>query len=289
MAVRENELARLEAGLDALELAQATRPLSAARVLRALVPRILAVVALVVAWELAVRLSGKPSYILPAPADVVTSLRDQWQQGHVLEAVFNSLSRAAVGYSISIIFGTALGLAMARASWLRSSVGSLVSALQSLPSVVWVPLGLVLFGIKPVTVYFVVVMGAFPSIANGVVSAYDHIPPLLLRVGRAMGARGFALYRHVIIPASMPGYLAGLKQAWSFSWRSLMAAELIARSPDLGLGLGQLLDSGRQFSDISLVVASILIILVVGVVIEEAVFAPLERGVRRRRGLNVSG
>jgi NitT/TauT family transport system permease protein len=288
MRAPENELAQLEAGLDALELARAESPLSPRRVVAAIVPRVIAVIALAAAWQAAVSLSGKPSYILPGPADVAASLAEQWQEGHVLGAVFNSLGRAAAGYAVSILVGTALGLSIARASWLRTSVGSLVSALQSLPSVVWVPLGLVLFGIKPTTIYFVVVMGAFPSIANGVVSAYDQIPPLLLRVGRAMGAGGPALYRHVIIPASMPGYLAGLKQAWSFSWRSLMAAELIARSPELGLGLGQLLDTGRQFSDISLVVASILVILVVGVVVEEAVFAPLERGIRRRRGLAVS-
>ena len=288
MAVSDTEAARLEAGLDALELARAERHFSLGSLAGSVAPKLAAVVVLVAIWQVAVLLDLKKAYVLPPPFDVGRTLADQWHEGHVVGAVLVSLSRAAVGYAISIVFGTALGIAIARLSWLRVSVGSLISALQSLPSVTWVPLGILVFGLTPTTIYFVVVMGAFPSIASGVVAAYDQIPPLLLRVGRAMGARGPALYRHVIIPASMPGYVAGLKQAWSFSWRSLMAAELIAEGPELGLGLGQLLDSGRQLSDMSLVVASILVILVVGVAVEEAIFSPLDRGIRRRRGLIIA-
>jgi NitT/TauT family transport system permease protein len=200
--------------------------------------------------------------------------------------VLNSLGRASVGYAVSLVFGTLLGIAVARVRFLRNSLGSLIAGLQSLPSVTWVPFGILAFGLSNTTIYFVVIMGAFPSIASGAVAAYDQIPPLLLRVGRAMGARGPALYRHVIIPAAMPGYVAGLKQAWSFSWRSLMAAELIAVSPQLGLGLGQLLDSGRQQVDMRLVLASIIVILFVGIAVDELVFAPLDKGIRRRRGLS---
>lgn len=288
MAISDNEAARLEAGLDALELARAEQHFSIAGVAGSVLPKLAAVLLLLAIWQVATIINLEKAYVLPPPADVGRSLADQWNEGHVIGAVMTSLSRAAVGYAISIVFGTALGTLIARFRWLRVSVGSLVSALQSLPSVTWVPLGILAFGLTPGTIYFVVVMGAFPSIANGVVAAFDQIPPLLLRVGRAMGARGPALYRHVIIPASMPGYLAGLKQAWSFSWRSLMAAELIARGPELGLGLGQLLDSGRELSDMSLVVASILVILVIGVAVEEVVFSPLDRGIRRRRGLTIA-
>jgi len=131
-------------------------------------------------------------------------------------------------------------------------------------------------------------MGAVPSIAGGMVSAFDQIPPLLLRVGDAMGARGVDRYRHIILPAALPGYVAGLKQAWSFSWRSLMAAELIASGGDLGLGLGQLLDQGRAQEAMPQMLVAILLILAVGVLVDGLVFAPLDRGVRRRRGLAVA-
>jgi NitT/TauT family transport system permease protein len=132
------------------------------------------------------------------------------------------------------------------------------------------------------------VMGALPSIAGGMVSAVDQIPPLLMRVGDAMGARGLARYRYIVLPAALPGYVAGLKQAWSFSWRSLMAAELIVNGGSLGIGLGQLLDTGRAQVDMQLMLMSIGLILGVGVLVDALIFAPLDRGVRRRRGLSAA-
>jgi NitT/TauT family transport system permease protein len=143
------------------------------------------------------------------------------------------------------------------------------------------------FGPNETTIFFVVIMGAFPSIVNGMIHAVDQIPPLLLRAGRSMGARGLKLWWYVVVPAAMPGYIAGLRQAWSFSWRSLMAAELITRSADLGLGLGQLLDIGREFSAMDQVIMAILLILVVGIAVDTFIFNPLDRTVRQRRGLLV--
>jgi NitT/TauT family transport system permease protein len=128
-------------------------------------------------------------------------------------------------------------------------------------------------------------LGAVPSIANGTISGVDQVPPLYLRVGRVLGARGLRAAWHIVLPAALPGYLGGLKQGWAFAWRSLMAAELITQAPRLGTGLGQLLDAGRQLADISLVFGMILAILAVGVAIDQLLFSPLERGVLRRRGL----
>jgi NitT/TauT family transport system permease protein len=179
-----------------------------------------------------------------------------------------------------------VGVVVSRLRVLRTGVGSLLAALLSLPSVTWVPIGILWFGLSPTTIYFVVILGAFPSIARGVISAVDQIDPLILRLARSLGARGPDLYRHFLLPAALPGYLAGMQQAWAFSWRSLMAAELIANSPALlGLGLGQLLDNGRVQADMPLVLAAMVGILAVGLVVDEALFRPLERGVLRRRGL----
>ena len=136
--------------------------------------------------------------------------------------------------------------------------------------------------------YFVVLLGSVPSIANGLVSGIDQIPPILPRVGKVMGAGRIASARHILLPAALPGFLAGLKQGWAFSWRSLMAAELIARSPVLGVGLGTYLSDGSSFNAIEKVIAAIFLILLVGVGIELAVFRPLERVVLRSRGLGGS-
>jgi NitT/TauT family transport system permease protein len=287
MAVTERELASLEAGLDALELARSERAFSLRRLIWAVVPPLAALALVVAVWQLAVSLELKRPEALPSPSAVAATLVEQARAGHLTEALVTSLGHAAVGYGISLVLGTLIGIATARVRLLRASLGPILAGLQSLPSVAWVPFAVIFFSLDPSAIYFVVVMGALPSIANGVVSAYDQVPPLLLRVGRAMGAHGFSLYRHVILPAAAPAYVAGLKQAWSFSWRSLMAAELIAHSPQLGLGLGQLLDNGRSLNDQGQVIAVIILILVVGIAVDQLIFAPIDRGIRHRRGLTV--
>jgi NitT/TauT family transport system permease protein len=271
-------------GLDALEMWHGAGASRLRRVAGVVLPKLVAVAVLLGVWQLTVLVH--PSTVLPSPGDVWASLVDQGRQGHVTQAVGTSLLHGGEGYAVAVLGGTLLGLLIARVRVVRLAIGSIVASLQSLPSVTWVPVGILWFGLNTSMILFVVVMGALPSIAGGMVSAVDHIPPLLPRVGTSLGARGLALYRHVILPAALPGYVAGLKQAWAFSWRSLMAAEIIATGPDLGLGLGQLLESGRELTDMSLMFAAILTILAVGVLVDALVFAPLDRGVRRRRGLS---
>ena len=274
-----DDLATLEAGLDALD-----SPGEPRRWVRA-VPPFVALALLLGVWQLAYALEVKEAYALPSPLDTWRSLAEQWGDGTVQVAVKNSLHRGVLGFLASIAIGTPLGLVVARVQVVRLAIGPIISALQSLPSVAWVPAAIIWFGLSDAAIYFVVLMGAVPSIANGLVAGIDQVPPLYLKVGRVLGARGLTAARHVVVPAALPGYLAGLKQGWAFSWRSLMAAELITFSPKLGLGLGHLLDAGRQLSDMSLVIASIVVILGVGVGIELLVFAPLERRVLSRRGL----
>lgn len=281
-----DELATLEAGLDKLE--EPAAPPRAERRWVRVVPPFVALALLLGIWQLAYALELKDPHAMPGPADVWRSLAEQWGKGTVQDAVKNSLHRGVLGFLASIAVGTPLGLLIARVRVVRLAIGPIISGLQSLPSVAWVPAAIIWFGLSDAAIYFVVLMGAVPSIANGLVAGVDQIPPLYLKVGRVLGAKRLTAARHVVVPAALPGYVAGLKQGWAFSWRSLMAAELITFSPRLGLGLGQLLDTGRQLSDMSLVVASILVILAVGVGIELLVFAPLERRVLRRRGLATS-
>jgi NitT/TauT family transport system permease protein len=188
---------------------------------------------------------------------------------------------------MSLVIGTLLGLAMWWSRWLRAAIGPIVSGLQSLPSVAWVPAAIIWFGLTDAAIYTVVLLGAVPSIANGLLTGMKQVPPLFDRVGRVLGLSAIARTRYVLLPAALPGYLGGLRQGWAFAWRSLMAAELITYSPALGQGLGQLLNLGRELSQMSLVITSIGLILIVGVAIELLVFAPLERRVLNRRGLTM--
>jgi NitT/TauT family transport system permease protein len=286
MAIADRALAELEGGLDALEGGRSPAHDFARRLGVWLLPRLMAVIVVVTAWQLAMGLHIKPRYAVPAPQDVWQTFQDQLAKGHITLALFNSVRRAALGYTFSISLGTAIGVVLARFRWFRLAAGGLISALQSLPSVTWVPIAILWFGLTDATINFVVIMGAFPSIANGTAFALNHVPPLLMKLARSMGAGPISRYRHFILGAALPAYVGGLKQAWSFSWRSLMAAELIAVSPQLGLGLGQLLNNGEQLSDMSLALVAIVCILVVGLALDELVFAPVELGLRRRRGLS---
>jgi NitT/TauT family transport system permease protein len=277
----------LERGLDVLT---ATAPAAGARWRRVagrVLPPLIAVGLVLLVWQSVFWADLRPSYAFPAPADVWSALVEQWRSGALLHAVWLSVSRALLGFAASVLIGTPLGLLVARIRPVRAAIGPILSGLQSLPSVAWVPAGIVWFGLSNSTIYFVVLLGAVPSIANGTVSGVDQVPPLYLRVGRVLGARGLRSARHIVLPAALPGYLGGIKQGWAFAWRSLMAAELITQAPRLGTGLGQLLDAGRELSDVALVFGMIVVILIVGVAIDRLVFSPIERGVLRRRGLTV--
>lgn len=280
------DLASLEAGLDALDAAPPRGRVPVLRRLaRGLLPPLGAVGLVLLVWQALVWARVKPAYVLPSPAEVASTAATQWRLGYIGTAVWTSLHRGVLGFLASVVVATPLGLLVARVRPVRTALAPVLSGLQSLPSVAWVPAAVIWFGLTDAAIYTVVLLGAIPSIANGLVAGLDQVPPLQLRVGRMLGLRGLAAARHVLLPAALPGYLAGLKQGWAFAWRSLMAAELITFSPKLGLGLGQLLDTGRQLSDMTLVFTAILAILVVGIAIDRLVFAPLERGVLRRRGL----
>jgi NitT/TauT family transport system permease protein len=276
----------LAAGLDALET-----PIAAPRrspwgeAWRAIWPVLAALAALVVAWQVAYVLELKPPYALPSPADTWQTLLGSIQDGSAWRAVSLSLQRAAVGFILSVIVGVTIGVVLAASPLLRRAFGPLITGLQSLPSVAWVPAAIIWFQFSNATMYAVILLGAVPSIVNGLLAGTDQVPPLYLRVGQVLGARGWTRIRYVLLPAALPGFLGGLKQGWAFAWRSLMAAELITYSPQLGTGLGQLLDIGRQTSDMSLVIAAISLIFLVGILIELLVFAPLERHVLHSRGL----
>ncbi|WP_327397110.1 ABC transporter permease [Streptomyces phaeochromogenes] len=282
-----NDLAGLEAGLDALETVQTGRAPFRRTFVEKIFPPIVAVALVLVVWQVLVWAKVTDSYKLPAPSAVWDEVSEAWLQGTLLEYIWTSVSRGLLGFLMALAIGTPLGLLVARVKFIRAAIGPILSGLQSLPSVAWVPPAVLWLGLNDSMMYAVILLGAVPSIANGLVSGVDQVPPLYLRAGRTLGATGLRGTWHIVIPAALPGYLAGLKQGWAFSWRSLMAAEIIASSPDLGIGLGQLLENGRTANSMSMVFLAILLILIVGIAIDLLIFSPLERWVLRSRGLLV--
>lgn len=277
------DLRSLEAGLDSLQSADSPsrHRLDLSRVLLPLA----AFVVLLLAWQFYVSLGFRRRDLVPGPLDVLGSLGALWSAGTVQEAVATSLQRGIVGFAISVLVATPIGLLLSQVRLLRRAFGPLISGLQVLPSVAWVPAAIIWFGLTDATVYFVVLMGAIPSIINGLIAGVDQIPPQFRRVGHVLGASRWEMAVHVVLPAALPGYVAGLKQGWAFSWRSLMAAEIIAMGGTLGFGLGSMLEQGRQLADMGIVMSAILTILFVGIAVELLIFAPVEKRLLRGRGL----
>ncbi|WP_328903106.1 MULTISPECIES: ABC transporter permease [unclassified Streptomyces] len=284
---KPDDLAGLEAGLDALDAVQVQRTPVREVLLRKVLPPLTAVALVLVVWQLLVWGEVTEDYKLPSPSAVWDSAHDMWLQGTLLEVVWTSVSRGLLGFLLSVAIGTPLGLVVARVKFVRAAIGPILSGLQSLPSVAWVAPAVIWLGLNDSMMFAVILLGAVPSIANGLVSGVDQVPPLFLRAGRTLGATGLRGTWLIVMPAALPGYLAGLKQGWAFSWRSLMAAEIIASSPDLGLGLGQLMENGRNNADMPGIFLAIILILFVGIAIDLLIFSPLERWVLRSRGLLV--
>jgi NitT/TauT family transport system permease protein len=285
----EETLAALEAdvgrGLDALDTPTQRRVPLWRRLVSGVLPPIVALALFLLLWQVLWASAIWPEFKLPAPGAVFGQISQQFADGQALSIIWTSVSRAVLGFLIAVVIATPIGLLVATVPVVRSAIGPILTGLQSLPSVAWVPAAVLWFGLTDQTIYFVVLLGAVPSIANGLVSGVDQVPPLLPRVGHAMGANRLQSATLIMLPAAMPGFLAGLKQGWAFSWRSLMAAEIIATSPSLGFGLGAYLDQGQSLSDMPSVMAAIILILLVGVGIELLVFRPAERRILQARGL----
>ena len=276
------------AGLDVLSIHRQHADARVKRAWRAIWPKLMAAVIAIGLWQVVVWSHIKPDYVLPGPGPVFSEMWRLVQTADMWRAIANTMQRAAIGYAISVVVGSVIGLAIAQSKLLRAATGSLITGLQSLPSIVWFPFAILLFGLNESAIQFVVVLGAAPSVANGVVGGVDNIPPILLRAGRVLGARGLAAQRHVVLPAALPGYIAGLKQGWAFAWRSLMAGELIviiASKPSLG----QRLQFAREISNAELMIAYMLVVLVIGMLIDGLLFGSIENRVRANRGLIEKG
>jgi NitT/TauT family transport system permease protein len=271
-------------GLDALEIPRVEPDRRLQRLWRAGWPKVAAVAIGVLVWQLVVVSGWKPAYVLPPPARVLGRLAEQVGTGEFWRAVAITMQRAVFGFALALGLGTTLGLAVSQSRIVRSAFGSLISGVQSMPSIVWFPFAILLFGLSETAILFVIVLGAAPAIANGLIAGIDHIPPILLRAGRVLGARGPDSWRHVVLPAALPGYLAGLKQGWAFAWRSLMAGELlvvIAERPSIGVRL----QFARELSDAAGLQAMMIVVLVIGLLVDGLFFGTLERIIRRNRGL----
>jgi NitT/TauT family transport system permease protein len=278
MAVDERALT---SGLDALEVQVAPKVSFGRRLWKGAWPKLLAIAIFLGLWQFLIWIEWKPSFAFASPADTFQSLVDNWSI--ISEAMWTTLWRGVQGYAIAIVIGVGIGAAVARIPVLRAAIGSMITGLQTMPSVAWYPLALLLFKLSEGAIFFVIVIGAAPSIANGLISGVDNISPVLLRAGKVLGAKRLDSFRYVILPAALPSFVGGLKQGWAFAWRSLLAGEIIGGIA--GYSLGQQLAANRDNADAAGVQAVMIVLFTIGVLVDVLVFGFAERKIRKRYGL----
>lgn len=250
---------------------------------RELLLRLLPFLGVLTLWEAASRLGHWPRYLLPGPEEVASALVRLVARGDFAVALARSLSRLGRGFAFSFLVGVPLGILLARSTAWRAALKPWVMGLQALPSICWLPLALLWFGLTDLAISFVVVMGSLLAVAIASEDAVRAIHPLYYQVAGSLGVRGPRLWLGVLLPAALPGIMTGAKLGWSFAWRALLAGELLFVSG----GLGQLLTIGRELFDTAHVIAVMLGIVATGTAIDRLFFQALEVRIRRRWGLLV--
>ena len=270
------------AGLDALdEAGRPSRDQLSRRMWRATWPKLAALGLILLVWQIAIWAHWKP-YILQSPATVARQLWDLLGTSLFWQACWVTAEQAIVGYVLVLLVGGIVGTAVARVAVLRAGIAALITGMQTMPSVLWYPLGIMVFGVTAKAIILMMILGAAPAVANGFISGIDQVPPGLLRVGRILGARGLSLERHVVLPAAFPSILGGMKQGWAFAWHALMAGEFLILVNPLSLG-GRTVNAVAQ-GEWAVVVSMMIVIVFIGIIVDMA-FSYVDRSVRRRYGL----
>jgi NitT/TauT family transport system permease protein len=234
-------------------------------------------------WQLVYLLGIWPQVSMPSPAMVAESFAGLLQDFTLIKSIGMTMYRLVIGFTISIIIGISVGLAMVKFQGFGKTMSSFAVGLQSFPSVAWVPFAILLIGLNDLGILFVVIMSSVFSVMMSTYSGIRNIPPLYIQASRNMGAKSFSLFRYVMIPAATPSLLVGIKQAWSFAWHALIGAEILIAA---SVGLGHILLVGREFQLMDQIIASMISIFAIGLLFDRIMFSKLEDKVRDRWGLN---
>lgn len=237
---------------------------------------------ILVAWQAVYSLGVFPDYLFPSPWQVLNRLGQLAADGLFLPSIQATLSRMLVGFSIAAAIGLLIGLVMGTSEVINRCLKSLFLGLQTLPTAAWVPISLLIFGLKDSGIYFVIIMSSMPAVAIATSDAIMHIPPIILRAARTLGTPVYSMPARVILPAALPNIVTGIKLGWTLAWHGGVSAELIKSS----IGLGFLLHMGRELNDASQIIGIMVVTILFGFLLDRFFFGIIDRRIRRRWGLN---
>ena len=234
-------------------------------------------------WQLVYMSEILPKLSLPSPLEVGQTIIELLVDFTLVKGTAFTLWRLFLGFVLSLVLGLITGLLMIKFQQFGKTMSSFAVGLQSFPSIAWIPFAILLIGFNDFGILFVVVMSSVFSVMLSTYSGLRNVPPIYIRAARNMGAKGFSLFRYVLIPAATPALIMGMRQAWSFAWHALIGAEMLITTL---VGLGYILSVGREFSNMSQIIATMLLIFTIGLIFDRVVFIKIEEKVRDRWGLN---
>ncbi|ESU32541.1 ABC transporter permease [Bacillus sp. 17376] len=246
------------------------------------IKRIIFFAVIIAFWYTGSKLEWWMPIILPSPEKVLEALITGFQDKTLIYDLIASFKRLAIGLGLSLVIGTALGVLLAKSKTADETLGTIVLAFQSVPSIVWLPLAIMWFGMNEKAVIFVVVLGGTFVMTLNIRVGIKNVSPLFIKAAKTMGVTGWNLYKRVIFPAAIPYVVTGSRLAWAFAWRALMAGELLSTGP----GLGYTLRYASDFGDMGLVIGVMIIIGVIGTIVDQLIFQRIEKSVLNRWGLD---
>ncbi|GHH99175.1 ABC transporter permease [Neobacillus kokaensis] len=248
------------------------------------IKRIIFFVLILIAWQGTVRILGVSPALMPAPTDVLDELAKGFADKTLIYDIIASFRRLAIGLAIAIIIGVGLGILLAKNKTADETLGTLILALQSVPSIVWLPIAIMWFGLNEKAVTFIVILGATLVMTINMRIGIKNVSPLYIKAAQTMGSRGWDLFIKIIFPASIPYAVTGIRLGWAFAWRALMAGEILSAGP----GLGYTLKFASDFGNMKLVIGIMIIIGVIGTIVDILFFQRVEKNVLRRWGLETN-
>jgi sulfonate transport system permease protein len=226
-------------------------------------------VVLAAGWELAVRLGLSNGRLVPPPSVIFATFLELWQAGELQRHILVTTGRVAAGFAIGVIAGTAVGAAAGYSALIRRLIDPTMQALRAIPSIAWVPIFILWFGIFEASKITLIAVGVFFPVYLGVMGAIMSVDRKLVEVGRAFRLSPTAMIRRILLPAVLPHYVIAIRSGLGLGWMFVVAAELLGAAE----GLGFLLVDGQQLGKPAQIVAAIVAFALIGKVTDWVIAA----------------